>query len=120
MSLPGDTVLPELDETLRRRLHDPAPHGRQSDDGFVATMLLTARYGSPALLPDVLRLDLAQGRLGVSMQAATLRLWVRCDPAAGLQALRRALSWRDPMGRPTRVYSGMCWRNRGAMRHYPS
>lgn len=99
MSLPDDVRLPELDDTLRQRLDHPTGHDSDSDEGIESTMLLTARYGSPALLPDVLRVYLPdEGRWACAIQNAALRFWLRCDPSEGARGLARALQDRKDTG----------------------
>lgn len=88
-----DRELPELDSALRERLQ------MNPDDqpGLESTMLLVDRYATKALLPDVIRLYQAnEGHWQCVLQAAALRYWIRCDRAAGLEALRRALEKDGP------------------------
>lgn len=85
-----DREMPALDPILRARLPMRKPPYDQDD--IEATMLLIERYGTKALLPDVLRIyETNEGSWHCILQAAVLRYWIHCDPTAGVAALGRAL-----------------------------
>ncbi len=86
--------LPELDPILREKLAPPTPI---SEDDLDAVMVLIERYATKALLPDVIRVyQPKEGRCQCELQTAALRYWIRCDPAGGVEALRRAMQHAGP------------------------
>jgi hypothetical protein len=104
-SLPEEMLLPELDATFRERLRrsDRSAYDG-SDGGIVASMMLLARYASPALLPDVLRMyEPGEGQWACAIQADALRYILRCDPKLGVQHLKTALAARKDTGCYTMV-----------------
>jgi len=85
-SLP-EREIPALDLILREKL----PHLSYHADNLETTIILIERYGTKALLPDVLRIYHMQTYWECVLQASVLRYWIRCDPAAGVEALGEAL-----------------------------
>ena len=83
LKLPAGPI-PELEEPLRALL------GRQPG----AAIQLIERYGTPALLPDLLRVYRQVSYWEANEQPAALRFWLRTDPAAGLAGLKQALEDR--------------------------
>ncbi len=66
------------------------------------------RYGSPALLPGVIKFYLPkEGEWACDIQKDVLRFWLRHDPPAGLEALKRALDSREHTRCYTSVLSGV-------------
>jgi len=59
-------------------------------------MLLSVTVGTPELLPGVISVYLPkEGRWACDIQATVLRFWLRHDPPAALEALKRALASRE-------------------------
>jgi hypothetical protein len=83
-----DRELPELDAILREKLARDPTNGYPLE----GTMMLIDRFATKALLPDVVRVyQTNEGHWQCALQTAALRYWVRCDPAAGVEAVGRAL-----------------------------
>ncbi len=92
-----DKPIPELTTTFREKLA-----GKDTD--FSLLLPLIDRYGTPDLLPDVLRFYKPNaGNWECAVENACLRFWIRCDPKAGLAALRYSLNSR----KETRCYTTM-------------
>lgn len=98
-SLPKGTLLPELDATFHARLHPALGQHLARDEEFDVTMRLVERYGTPALLPGVLRAY--RGSWCGPHHADALRYILRCDGEIGRALLRKALAVRPPNGSQT-------------------
>lgn len=86
-----DKEIPELDPLLRQKLRDAEDD--TSSDILESTLVLTERYGTKALLPDVKKIYLRhEGHWACTLQSEMLRYWIRCDRAEGLAMLARALT----------------------------
>jgi hypothetical protein len=102
--LPGipPMPMPQFDATFREQLD------RWGERGFPTIPLINA-FGSPALLPDVLRAWNAFGHDEVHGASRTVkwddqiktcffRYWLRCDPKAGAIALEKEIESREKEG----------------------
>jgi len=104
MALP-DRELPELDETLRRKL-------LAKDSDLFTVMPLIARYATTNLLTDVLMVyRRAEGRWACDIQDAALRYLVRCQPQEGIASLARVLKARIMTGCYHGTLSGVLMEN---------
>ena len=89
LSLPAEPI-PELEPFFREQLMKEYPKNLD--------LLVDAidRYGTPTLLPDVIKFySPKEGKWACDIQAAVLRFWLRCDPAAAVEAIKRALAARE-------------------------
>lgn len=101
LSLPAEP-LPELEPFFREQLMTDSPKNLD--------LLVDAidRYGTPTLLPDMIKFySPKEGRWACDIQAAVLRFWLRCDPAAAVEAIKRALAAREHTHCYTGVLSGV-------------
>jgi hypothetical protein len=89
LSLPIQPI-PELDPHFRAQL------AKEHPPRLDLLMEAIDRYGTPAVLPDLVRFCTGRQRSwNCRAQFAALRFWLRCDPASGSDALKRALATRD-------------------------
>ena len=89
LTLPSEPV-PELEPYFREQL------SKEHSPNLDLLMGAINRYGTPSLLPDVIKFYLPkEGRWACDIQANVLRFWLRYDPPAGLEALKRALASRE-------------------------
>jgi len=97
LTLPEEPI-PELTVFFRDQLKVEHPNNLD---------LLTdsiARYGTPDLLPDVIKFYLPrEGQWACSIQADVLKFWLRYESPGALGALRRALAARED----TRCYTSV-------------
>jgi hypothetical protein len=85
-----DRPIPALTDYFRQQLARPKEH-------FDYDVLpLVDRYGTPDLLPDVLRIyQPYAGKWACKIEESCLRFWIRCDPDAGFVALEKSLQSRE-------------------------